>query len=352
MPIEYTRFYHNEWIMGAIPLSCEERGLLISVYSWICHTRRRVPLDDAEAARSLSLNFRNYVKVKSRLIEKGKLVRYADGYGNETAEREIKRAEDACAGTTGKGCEWAAGVHPGPAERVPQRASGEGQKRRSPAHSVNEVQASDAVQSPINRQSIANRSADRGQKNPAKSTKISQDLTRVEKEREVKRSEESVRHLSCARDVQPTDGSASPVGEGPDVERCKRDLGGTAERSIEIVRQASGVYGTRAGAARWVAEALDDHGADAVRDAVRWYERCKAEGQAIRAPLAHLEASMRRFGELKGSKPRLGASKAKAPVPPNRRLDELAQRYLQEHHDAVAKRNAELRSSREPALDF
>ena len=123
------------------------------------------------------------------LIEKGKLVRYADGYGNETAEREIKRAEDACAGTTGKGCEWAAGVHPGPAERVPQRASGEGQKRRSPAHSVNEVQASDAVQSPINRQSIANRSADRGQKNPAKSTKISQDLTRVEKEREVKRSD-------------------------------------------------------------------------------------------------------------------------------------------------------------------
>ena len=69
MPIEYTRFYHNEWIMGAIPLSCEERGLLISVYSWICHTRRRVPLDDAEAARSLSLNFRNYVKVKSRLID-------------------------------------------------------------------------------------------------------------------------------------------------------------------------------------------------------------------------------------------------------------------------------------------
>jgi hypothetical protein len=74
--------------------------------------------------------------------------------------------------------------------------------------------------------------------------------------------------------------------DDPFFVKCKIALNGTTERAIEIVRQADGVYGTKAGAAQWLAELIDDTSADAVIQAVRFAEAKRDRREIVANPKA------------------------------------------------------------------
>lgn len=89
----FVRQYPSDWRSGCLGLSLVEEGLYCRICNFISETGRRVPLDDAEAARMLGgCNFNQYVKVRNQLLAKGKIKHHADGYGNDRAERELAAA--------------------------------------------------------------------------------------------------------------------------------------------------------------------------------------------------------------------------------------------------------------------
>ena len=95
MTAAFVRLYGNDWFTGCAALKADERGVYISMCVHIWTTGQRVPLDDAEAARRLCLQFNLYQRVRNSLLEKGKIKRHADGYGNDRAESELAKASDA-----------------------------------------------------------------------------------------------------------------------------------------------------------------------------------------------------------------------------------------------------------------
>ena len=92
-------------------------------------------------------------------------------------------------------------------------------------------------------------------------------VTTPETDTEADTETESITHPSeqvAAREDGRTD--------DPFFVKCKLALNGTTERAIDIVRNADGPYGTKAGAAQWLAELIDDTSADAVIQGVRFVE--------------------------------------------------------------------------------
>lgn len=83
---------------------------------------------------------------------------------------------------------------------------------------------------------------------------------------------------------------AGPVvcPSGPLFAKVKLAFNGSTERMLIDIRNWQGVYGTKAKATEWLAEALDDFGADALLSAYRMVSRDLAKGEKIRDPLAKL----------------------------------------------------------------
>ena len=91
-PPPHIRFYAGDWFTGVAGLKADERGVLISMCVYIWTTGQRVPLDDAEAARRLCLQFNLYQRIRDKLLRLGKVTRHVDGYGNVRAEAELEKA--------------------------------------------------------------------------------------------------------------------------------------------------------------------------------------------------------------------------------------------------------------------
>lgn len=94
----FVRFYANDWFTGCAGLKADERGVYVTMCVYIWTTGRRVPLDDAEASRMMSLNFKSYQRIRDRLVVLGKVTRHENGYGNDRAEHELAAATEAAAG--------------------------------------------------------------------------------------------------------------------------------------------------------------------------------------------------------------------------------------------------------------
>ena len=79
-------------------LSLEQEGLYIRMCMFMAETGRRVPLEDAEAARMMNVQTRNYRRVLGELLRIGKITRHDNGYGNDRLEHERAEAEKASGG--------------------------------------------------------------------------------------------------------------------------------------------------------------------------------------------------------------------------------------------------------------
>lgn len=88
----FVRFYPSDWRSGCIGLTVEQEGLYWRICAHYYETGRRLPLDDKEAAHRLMMNPKNYRRVRDELIALEKIRRHDDGYGNDRAERELKKA--------------------------------------------------------------------------------------------------------------------------------------------------------------------------------------------------------------------------------------------------------------------
>ena len=111
-----------------------------------------------------------------------------------------------------------------------------------------------------------------------------------EKEKEKEKEEQSVSHSpEPAREIGQTD--------DPNFEKCKLAFNGSTIRLIDEIKNSEGPYGTKARAASWLADTLDDFGADAILDAFRFLEKCRGEGQSIRDPKGFLSKSAQRYRE-------------------------------------------------------
>lgn len=103
--------------------------------------------------------------------------------------------------------------------------------------------------------------------------------------------------------------------EDPFWVKCKAALNGTTERAIDIVRNADGPYGTKAGAAQWLAELIDDTSPDAVIQAIRFAEAKRerreivANPKALIAKTAHT-ASANAKQPKAAKEPKVGAMRA------------------------------------------
>jgi uncharacterized protein YdaU (DUF1376 family) len=91
----FVRLYANDWFTGVAGLKADERGVYISMCVFIWTTGRRVPLDDAESARLMAINFKSYQRIRDRLVVLGKVTKHENGYGNERAESELSAAIEA-----------------------------------------------------------------------------------------------------------------------------------------------------------------------------------------------------------------------------------------------------------------
>lgn len=88
----FVRFYASDWRSGCIGLTPEEEGFYIRVCAHFWETGQRVPLDDMAAASRLLLDVRKYRRLKTKLIEKGKLHVAEDGIYSPRSETEYTAA--------------------------------------------------------------------------------------------------------------------------------------------------------------------------------------------------------------------------------------------------------------------
>ncbi len=168
-------------------------------------------------------------------------------------------------------------------------------------------------------------------KNPMFSTRDLETDSEVERKKEKKE----------VSPPYPQETANSGRTDDPNLVQCKLALNGSTDRLLDIVRNADGPYGTKATAAEWVALALDDYGADALIEALRFFERCKADGQRIVNPKGHLLGSARRHKQNAGAKP-VPTHARKQPRPAEIMPSaEYAERMYQDHLAEKAARQAE-----------
>lgn len=88
----FVRFYPSDWRSGCMGLTPEEEGVYMRACAHGWETGVRLPLDDYAAASRLTLDVRMWRRIKTKLIEKGKLHVASDGIFNPRAEREFEAA--------------------------------------------------------------------------------------------------------------------------------------------------------------------------------------------------------------------------------------------------------------------
>jgi uncharacterized protein YdaU (DUF1376 family) len=129
----FVRFYASDWRSGCIGMTPEEEGFYIRVCAHFWETGVRVPLDDMIAAGRLMLDVRKYRRLKTKLIEKGKLHVAEDGIYSPRSETEYSAATRAI----GK-----------EAEAEPM-ATARGQHDRQHADGRNQVEGRDTSAHPV-----------------------------------------------------------------------------------------------------------------------------------------------------------------------------------------------------------
>lgn len=102
----YVRFYPSDWRSGCFGLTFEQEGLYVRICAFIFETRRRIPIDDAAAAKFMGAHTNAYRKVRDQLAALGKIQKHADGWTVRRAEQEAAAAAKASSvshqgGTTG-----------------------------------------------------------------------------------------------------------------------------------------------------------------------------------------------------------------------------------------------------------
>lgn len=100
----------------------------------------------------------------------------------------------------------------------------------------------------------------------------------------------------------PEPARANGQTDDPNFEKCKLAFNGSTNRLIDELKNSEGPYGTKARAAEWLADTLDDFGAAAILDAFKFLERCRDQGQAIRDPRAFLTKNAQRHVENRAAK--------------------------------------------------
>jgi hypothetical protein len=100
----------------------------------------------------------------------------------------------------------------------------------------------------------------------------------------------------------PEPARANGQTDDPNFVKCKLALNGSTSRLIDEIRNSEGPYGTKARAAEWLADTLDDFGAAAVLDAFRFLEKCRGEGQTIRDPKGFMTKNAQRYVENQAAK--------------------------------------------------
>lgn len=88
----FVRFYPSDWRSGCIGLTLEQEGLYIRLCAFIYETSRRLPLDDAHAAKLMGLHTNAFRKIITQLDDAGKVHRTATGWTVNRAERELEAA--------------------------------------------------------------------------------------------------------------------------------------------------------------------------------------------------------------------------------------------------------------------
>ena len=86
----FVRFYPSDWRSGCIGMTFEQEGFYVRVCAFIYESNRRLPLNDSEAAKLIGANTNAYRKLKTQLVDLGKLKHTADGYTVPRAERELE----------------------------------------------------------------------------------------------------------------------------------------------------------------------------------------------------------------------------------------------------------------------
>lgn len=295
----FVRFYPSDWRSGCIGLTPEEQGFYLMVCAHFWETGSRLPNDDASASSRLMLDVRMYRRLRDKLIQKGKLHVADDGIFNPRAERELEAANRASPKGEEK-TDLGSARRPDDREHANGRDQMEG--RDGSAHTVSASSAVDQTDfSETSRQSLGEVSENYQEKTneinaPLKSLNLT--LTRLNN---------LVCHSEAAREAGPTD--------DPNFVKCKRELNGSTERIIDVVRNADGPYGTKLKAAEWVADSIEDYGGAAVLSAFKFLERCVAEGQKIRDPKAFIAKNARRDAEnAKASSVTAAEAKKKAAI--------------------------------------
>lgn len=97
--------------------------------------------------------------------------------------------------------------------------------------------------------------------------------------------------------------------DDPNFDKCRLAFNGSTGRIIDELKNSEGPYGTKARAAAWLADTLDDYGADAILDAFRFLERCRGNGQSIRDPRSFITKNAQRSRENTAAKKAAEAEK-------------------------------------------
>lgn len=112
-------------------------------------------------------------------------------------------------------------------------------------------------------------------------------------------------NVSHTPDAARADGQT----DDPNFVKCKLAFNGSTNRLIDEIRNADSPYGTKARAAEWLADTLDDLGADAILDAFRFLEKCRGNGEKIRSPKDFIAKNARRYVENQAAKKQAEAEK-------------------------------------------
>lgn len=97
--VRHIKYHPDEFLMGVAGMPPEQIGLYWLICSVIYSRGGPIPDDDAENARILRLDVRQYKRIKAALIERGKIRQEAGCLTNSRCEAELvkahKRIEDA-----------------------------------------------------------------------------------------------------------------------------------------------------------------------------------------------------------------------------------------------------------------
>ncbi len=229
----------DAWRGGTRSMSMELRGFYSECLDAIWDLQGPLPACEAKLAVMLCCNPRTVRKLLPELVALGKLIQTADGYTNRRMASEL----------------------------ASQPIASEFASNSTPIRSEFEPKVTNS------------------------STKSMAEISTKKEEEE--KEEEKNKNIVCHSVSAPASGQT----EDPNLVKCKLALNGSTNRILGVIMQADGAYATKSLAASWVADSLDEFGAPALLNALRFYEDCIGKGQSIRDPKRFISTSAARSRE-------------------------------------------------------